>query len=64
MAFDLTPKRRNPFAPSLDQVDPGTGYTAWNIRVVSVIVNTAMNEWGEEPLMRLIFGARNTRFSI
>lgn len=51
---------RNPFAPSLDQVLPGGGYLPGNIRVVSVIANTAMNGWGEKPLLRLIYESRFT----
>jgi len=54
VAFDSGFKYRNPFGPSLDQMKPGGGYTETNVRVVAMIVNTAMNGWGEEPLYRLI----------
>lgn len=54
MRFDLDEKHRNPFAPSLDQIVPGEGYMAVNVRVVTVIANTAMNMWGEGPLRRMI----------
>lgn len=52
---------RNPFAPSLDQTVPGQGYTVENVRIVAVIVNTAMNGWGEEPFWRMIRETRLTR---
>lgn len=54
VALEHTFKYRNPFGPSLDQIKPGKGYTETNVRVVAMIVNTAMNGWGEEPLYRLI----------
>lgn len=47
---------RRPFAPSLDRIDSSKGYSADNVRLVCVLVNLAMNEWGLEPLMRV---ARN-----
>lgn len=55
-------KRRNdtgihrPFAPSLDRIDSALGYTANNVRLVCMIVNMALNDWGIEPLLRM---ARN-----
>jgi len=47
-------KRRNPFAPSLDQIAAGQGYTLPNIRLTLVLVNTAMNAWGDDPLLDLL----------
>jgi hypothetical protein len=47
----LTGERRCPWAPSLDQIMPGAGYTENNVRVVAMIVNTAMNGWGAEVLL-------------
>jgi hypothetical protein len=61
IVFDDKFSYRNPFAPSLDQIRPGAGYLPGNVRVVLVIVNTAMNGWGEEPLLRLIFQSRLAR---
>lgn len=58
--FSATRAFRNPFAPSIDQIAPGGGYLPGNIRIVSVIVNTAMNGWGEAPLLRLILESRFT----
>lgn len=45
--------RRQPFAPSLDRIDSSKGYTYKNCRLVCIIVNMAMNEWGEEPLRKM-----------
>lgn len=38
--------RRQPFAPSLDRIDPLQGYVLSNCRLVCTAVNLAMNEWG------------------
>lgn len=51
---DAVNGRRRPFAPSLDRVDSGKGYSRGNVRLVCQIVNMAMNEWGEEPLHELV----------
>lgn len=42
------------FGPSLDRIVPELGYVPGNVRVVSNIVNGAMNEWGLESLLILI----------
>lgn len=44
---------RRPFAPSLDRIDSSQGYSLNNCRLVCVIVNLAMNQWGIEPLMKV-----------
>jgi hypothetical protein len=44
---------RHPFAPSIDRINSSIGYRADNIRVVCLIVNFALNSWGEEPLFTL-----------
>lgn len=51
--------RRNPFAPSLDQIEAGGGYTETNCRVVATIVNTAMNEWGADAFWKMVHESRN-----
>ena len=38
----------NPFAPSLDAIDPTKGYTPENTRLVCTAINIALNAWGEE----------------
>jgi len=47
---------RRPFAPSIDRIDNSEGYVSGNVRLVCMITNYAMNEWGEDYL-RII--ARN-----
>jgi hypothetical protein len=57
--FDATPfigSMRRPFAPSLDRIDSAQGYVVGNVRLVCVLVNLAMNQWGLEPLLHV---ARN-----
>ncbi len=44
---------RGPWAPSIDRIDCDRGYEKDNIRVVCLIVNFAMNNWGEGPMMTL-----------
>lgn len=58
MRFSAESTYRNPFAPSLDQVTPGKGYVIGNVRITTVIANTAMNGWGEQPLRRMILESR------
>lgn len=48
---DLPNGKRRPFAPSLDRINSSLGYTRENCRIVCVIVNLALNEWGVEPLL-------------
>jgi hypothetical protein len=43
---DLRHKR--PFAPSLDRIDCKVGYIKGNVRLVCVIVNFALSEFGDE----------------
>lgn len=44
---------RRPYMSSLDRISSAHGYTADNVRLVCVLVNIALNEWGMEPLMRI-----------
>jgi hypothetical protein len=36
-----------PYAPSIDKLDPSKGYVLGNIRIVAVIVNLALNSFGD-----------------
>jgi len=50
--FDLeTPWAWN--APSLDQIDPGKGYTKTNVRVVLHAINVMANTWGPEKILEI-----------
>jgi len=46
--------RRRPFIPSLDRKLSEWGYTKKNVRLVVAIVNQALSEWGDAPLLRLV----------
>jgi phage/plasmid-like protein (TIGR03299 family) len=51
LKFDFNPigkKEWNPYAPSLDRIIPKFGYVNGNIRLVLVIVNLALNVFGDE----------------
>lgn len=39
---------QRPYAPSIDRIDPSKGYTKDNVRLVCVIVNLALNRFGED----------------
>lgn len=41
---------RHPYSPSLDRIDPSTGYSRGNCRLVLFAVNVALNDWGIEIL--------------
>jgi hypothetical protein len=43
----------NPFNPSLDRRIPALGYTPENTRLVCVIVNLALNGFGDEAFLRM-----------
>lgn len=49
-------RARHPFMPSLDQIEPGKGYTADNVRLVCVAANFAMNAWGLDTLIQVARG--------
>lgn len=44
---------RRPWSPSLDRKDASIGYTPENCRLVCTAVNIALNEWGEEVLLKI-----------
>lgn len=39
---------KNPFAPSLDRINPKAGYTQSNVRLVIFAVNAMLLDWGHE----------------
>lgn len=43
----------NPDAPSLDKIIPRLGYIKGNVRFVCYQVNMALNEYGEEQLIKM-----------
>jgi hypothetical protein len=51
---------KQPFAPSLDCIDPSKGYVPGNVRFVNEAVNFARTEWGDNVLRRLAFGVVKT----
>lgn len=59
-AYALESGVKRPFAPSIDRIDSKKGYSLENCRLVCVIVNLAMNEWGEGPLKFLLETYRDT----
>lgn len=40
-------RKANPFAPSIDRIDPAKGYTDANTRVVILAFNLARGDWGD-----------------
>lgn len=51
-AFDGE-ERTSPYQPSMDRQDATQGYVLGNVRVVCLLVNMAMNTWGEGPLLEI-----------
>jgi hypothetical protein len=46
--YSEPPHRRkmDPYAPSLDQIEPGEGYIIGNVRIVIFAVNMMLSDWG------------------
>ena len=51
---------KQPFAPSLDCIDPSKGYVRGNVRFVNEAVKFARTEWGDDVLRRLAYGVIKT----
>lgn len=47
------PDRQNPWAPSVDRIDPSGGYTPDNVQVTCWIYNWAKGKWPKETLAKL-----------
>ena len=55
---------REPWAPSIDRIDPRVGYLRDNVRMVALAANYAMNQWGYDVLLRLSLAvARNANLA-
>jgi hypothetical protein len=52
--------RRDPWAASIDRIENRHGYTSENVRVVCVIANIAMSDWGFDALIRLSRGVQRS----
>ena len=48
--------RTKPLKPSIDRIDCTLGYVSGNVRIVTVSVNVALSNWGEEALMKMVRG--------
>lgn len=49
--------RMNPFAPSLDRIDPSEGYTTDNIRITCAAYNVGRGQWGDEVFLKVAHAA-------
>lgn len=45
-----------PYSPSLDRIDSSKGYIKDNVRLVCVVVNLALNRFGEDVLQKMCVG--------
>ena len=52
MTFDAVDGRR-PYSASIDRIDSNLGYTVANCRLVCVIVNLALLNWGDETFVNM-----------
>lgn len=55
---NTTLSKRRPFAPSLDRVNCGLPYTKGNCRLVTVCVNAALSDWGEDVFRIMVSSAK------
>lgn len=46
-AFEKVETSKRPFAPSVDRIDSKLGYLKGNIRLVCIVVNISLNEFGD-----------------
>ena len=53
--FNLTNRNgknyRDPYAPSVDRIDPTKGYVAGNVRLISTIANMCKSNWSDEVVI-------------
>jgi hypothetical protein len=50
---------KNPFAPSIDRIDPRLGYTKANCRIIIFAMNAMLSDWGECVLQSVMDGYRS-----
>jgi len=50
--------KKNPFAPSLDRIDPALGYTRANVRIIVFALNAMMLDWGPKVVDQVVNSAR------
>lgn len=53
LPFDFGVRRKNPFAPSLDQIVPSAGYTTNNVQVVCLLYNIIKSAFPEDNVTRV-----------
>jgi hypothetical protein len=53
LPLDCEGAGRRPMAPSIDRIDSAKGYVAGNVRIVCLMANQAMSEWGAEPVVTM-----------
>ncbi len=49
----IGPSFRSPFMPSIDRIDSSNGYSLENCRLVCLIVNIALSDWGDEAVLKM-----------
>ena len=57
LPFDFSPSKNtylNKYAPSLDRIDSGRGYTKDNVRVVLCAVNIALGQYTDEEMLPIL----------
>lgn len=56
--------KRDPWAASIDRIENRHGYVFENVRVVCVMANIAMSDWGLDTLVRLARGIHRSSLSV
>ena len=65
LSFDSTmigPKVKSPYTASLDRIDASRGYEFDNVRLVCLIVNMALSNWGDTHLHTLAAALMRNEF--
>ena len=53
LPFSLAYDGLTPLSPSIDRIEPATGYVYGNIRVIAWSLNAAFGSWGEDQFERI-----------